>query len=281
MSENKNPIGLVALDLDGTTLNDEGRLGERTRAAFKAAMERGVHIVIATGRSVKGLPQEMLGMDGIDYAITSNGALITDLRTGERIYKNCIAPESADMIIDYLSTLDLYYECFTGDVAYMDESFDNEEMLSKYGTPPGSMNYVRTTRTPVPNLLQFMRDHREDIENINVIFADPEYRLSMFDEFRKIPGITPTSSLKRNIELGGETTSKATAMVELGKMLGVEPERIMACGDSLNDMAMMQAAGVAIAVDNASQQLKDIATFVAPDNNSDGVGVAIEKFVLV
>ena len=75
----KSKIGLIALDLDGTTLRSDRRVGERTKAALTEAAKRGVHVVIATGRSLHSLPEEVLAVEGIKYAITSNGAKIVRL----------------------------------------------------------------------------------------------------------------------------------------------------------------------------------------------------------
>ena len=82
----KGEVGLIALDLDGTTLRKDRSIGERTRRALQTAAEKGVHVVIATGRSLLSLPQEALSIKGIEYAITSNGAKIVRLSDGELLY---------------------------------------------------------------------------------------------------------------------------------------------------------------------------------------------------
>ena len=77
-----SPIRLIAVDLDGTVLNDRKQLTPRTAAALTAAAARGVEIVPATGRTAAGLPAELLALPGVRYAITSNGARMMDLAAG-------------------------------------------------------------------------------------------------------------------------------------------------------------------------------------------------------
>ena len=84
-------IRMVALDLDGTTLNSAGRLTERTKKAFARSAEKGVHIVVSTGRSYRSLPEEVRTLPYIEYAITSNGAHINLMSTGEAVYDSFLS----------------------------------------------------------------------------------------------------------------------------------------------------------------------------------------------
>ena len=79
-------IKLIALDLDGTTLNDDRVISRANREALEAAIEKGVNVVIATGRAYSALPEDVFEIKGIQYVLTSNGAVITDLRRKEVIY---------------------------------------------------------------------------------------------------------------------------------------------------------------------------------------------------
>ena len=92
-------IRMVALDLDGTTLNSRGEISARTAKAFLNAMEKGVHIVISTGRTYQSLPGQLFSIKGLEYVITSNGAHITRLKDGELIYENNLAPEAVLTVI--------------------------------------------------------------------------------------------------------------------------------------------------------------------------------------
>ena len=271
-------IKLIALDLDGTTLNKEGKLSEGNRAALQAAADRGVDIVIATGRPFCALPQEILDFDPIRYVLTSNGARITDLHTGETFYENCLQPHSVEAAVELLEPTKYVLETFVDGVAYIEGWYYRqvEETHESFR----DVNYILNTRRPMDDFYQFMLDNRTRIENVNVNFMDISEKPAMKVELENLPDVTITSSFDHNLEIGGATTSKAEALRQMCTLLGIEPSEILAAGDSPNDMAMLEVAGVAIAVGNAKPEVKAIATYIAPDHDKDGVADAVQKYVL-
>ena len=111
-------------------------------------------------------------------------------------------------------------------------------------------------------------------------FEDLSVKPAMKVKLETLPDVTITSSFDHNLEIGGATTSKAEALRQMGNLLGIDRSEMMAAGDSPNDMAMLKVAGVAVAVGNAKPELKEIADFIAPDHDDDGVAAAVEKYVL-
>ena len=102
----------------------------------------------------------------------------------------------------------------------------------------------------------------------------------MYEKLIRLPEATITSSFDHNLEIGGATTSKADALRQMGKLLGIRQDEMMAIGDSPNDIAMLLESGTPVAVGNAKPEVKEIAKYIAPTNHEDGVADAIEKFVL-
>ena len=143
-----------------------------------------------------------------------------------------------------------------------------------------SRSYTMRTRNPVENILGFMEQHCEHIENINIQFGDQNEKVRMRKELQQISGITLTSSMANNIEIGGATTSKASGLAALSELTGVGLAEIMACGDSHNDMAMLAEAGFSVAMGNGADEVKELADYVAPSNEEEGVADAVERFVL-
>lgn len=271
-------IKLIALDLDGTTLNDNRVISAANRQALEAAVDKGVNVVIATGRTFSALPPDVFEIRGIQYVLTSNGAVITDLRTKQVVYENCIAPDAVEAAVDLLKQYDFMIETFTDGNAYIEKS--HYDHIKETRLSFRHVDYVLTTRQPVAGLYDFILEHKEHIENINVNFENQEDRAMMREVLSKLPKTTLTTSFDHNLEIGGATTSKAGALKELGKVLGVAPEEMMAVGDSPNDMAMMQIAGMPVAVGNAKEEVKAIAKYVTATNHEDGVAQAVQKFVL-
>lgn len=271
-------IKLIALDLDGTTLNNDRVISAANRQALEEAVARGVNVVIATGRTFSALPPDVFEIKGIQYVLTSNGAVITDLRTRQVIYENCIAPSAVEKAVELLKQYDFMIEAFTEGGAYIEKS--HYDHIKETRLSFRHVDYVLTTRQPIDGLYDFILEHKGHIENINVNFENQEDRAMMREVLGTLPDTTLTTSFDHNLEIGGATTSKAGALKELGHILGVTPQEMMAVGDSPNDMAMMQIAGMPVAVGNAKEEVKAIAKYVTATNHEDGVAQAVRKLVL-
>lgn len=271
-------IKLIALDLDGTTLNNDRVISERNRNALQQAAEKGVNIVIATGRPFSALPEDVFEIPAIRYVLTSNGASITDLKEDKTFYKNCLSPLAVEKSVELLRQHDYVVECFVKGIAYIDRPYFEE--VKRTGSSIRNIDYILKTRNPVDSIYDFMLEHRDEIENININFEDISEKPAMKEKLLTLPETTITSSFNHNLEIGGATTSKAEALSQMGKLLGIRQVEMMAIGDSPNDMAMMLASGMPVAVGNAEEEVKAIAKYVAPSNHEDGVADAVEKFVL-
>jgi len=271
-------IRMVALDLDGTTLNSAGKLTERTRKAFARATEKGVHIVISTGRSYRSLPEEVRTLSYIEYAITSNGAHINLMSTGEAVYDAFLSEKAVDEVARLYQELDTEIEVFIDGQAYMDKSY--YDYIKNYGLAYRNVEYVLWSRRPVEGITDLMLKNSGCIENVNFCFKSTEDLEAARAKIESIPEATITSSFANNLEVGGPHTSKKTALIKLLDMTGVERSELMCCGDAPNDAAMLDFAGLGVAVGNAWGGTADHADYITGTNDEDGVAQAIERFVL-
>lgn len=274
-------IKLIALDLDNTTLNRAGTLSDGNRAALEEAIDEGVNVVIATGRCYMALPGDVTAVRGIQYAITSNGAQIRDLQTGQAIYHNNLSPgavEQAAGILKRYENRGFMVEVFVDGVAYMEKQVYEDVLHGR--NAHRHRDYVIQTRNPKEHLLGFLVEHKNEIENINIFFNTIQEKEEMYPVLQTIQHATLTTSLDSNWEIGGETTSKASALRTLAGKLHVDKSEIMACGDSPNDADMLLASGLPVAVANAKPVIREIASFISSSNDEDGVAVAVRKFVL-
>lgn len=270
-------IKIVGLDLDGTALAPGGYFSEGTKAVFNEAMEKGVHIVIATGRTYHSLPEDLPEIKGIEFVVTSNGAKVYRIKGKELVYDNCIDSDSVLALADFFEERALNVEIFTDGYAYISQREFDE---IKAGNSRRDSKYVISTRTPVESVYDMMRKHRDNIENISINYADDDIKEFTENELKSFDNITVTSSFSFNNEIGGWTTSKADGLEALMKMLGLEKCNLMTVGDSMNDLAMIQHAEIGVAMENADEKLKEAADFVTLSNREDGVAEAIKKFVL-
>ena len=264
--------------MDRTTLDSNGRLSDRTKNAVEAAVKKGVHVVIATGRAITSLPEDVHKIDGLRYIVTANGANVEDMSVGESIYSNCIDPVALEKSLELLARYDFMYEIFIKGQPYVDKK--TYEKLPEMNLSDRQKKYILSTRKPVDGLFEFARGHNELVENINLIFEDQESRSMMREAISKLENVTWTSSFDHNLEIGGATTSKAEAIRVICGRHGISEENIMACGDSPNDLEMLKAAGFPVAMGNAKDELKAIAKYITSSNDEDGVAEVIEKFVL-
>ncbi|MCQ2550762.1 MAG: Cof-type HAD-IIB family hydrolase [Clostridia bacterium] len=272
-------IKMIGLDLDGTTLNENGKLSEFTRKAFKLAREKGAHIVVTTGRTFDSLPEEILSLEGLEYIITSNGAHITRLQDKKVIYSNCIHPDSIEELVKIFKAEGYSIEAFTGGKAYMEKA--EYEFFKNAKESYRSIDYILRTRNPVEYLFDFVLDRKAEIENINLNFEDLKDKERALPVISRVKDITITSSFVHNWEIGGATTSKGRALSALADMLEIDPkEELLACGDSPNDISMISLAKVGVCVENGTQETKDAADYVYPSNKDDGVAKAIIDFVI-
>lgn len=273
-------IDMIALDLDGTTLCG-GRISPRTKQALETALERGVQVVIATGRTFASLPEDVFQIENLRYVLTSNGAILTDLRTNKVVYENCIGEDAAKEVLGILKEhMEFPIEVFTDGKAYISREIYEE--LENFGDACSyiSREYTLRTRKSVDDIYEHMERHIGNLENVNVQFRNDDERKFMRTHLAKVDGITLTASTKHNIEIGGETTSKASGLAALCEMIGLDLKYAMACGDSHNDAAMLAECGLGIAMENGEEEVKAMADYISMSNEEEGVAHAVEKFVL-
>ncbi|MCQ4774651.1 HAD family hydrolase [Lacrimispora saccharolytica] len=273
----KQDIKVIAMDLDGTALNHQKQLTERTRAAIQNAAKSGIQIVVATGRTFSSLAPEVLAMPEITCAITSNGAVVNRIPDGAVLLHNYPNPETVSEIAGMIQEEKIDTEVCTGGQAYIGQSYYDRVLEGKTNR---DVQYVKTTRHPVPDIYQFLLQHRVAIENINLNFKTLEEKQQWQQRFQKLPGVTPTSSFLFNVELGGATTSKAHALQALLDEWQMTSQQVMAFGDSENDLGMIQMAGIGVAMANGMEEVKQAADLLAESNEEDGVAKIIEQLIV-
>lgn len=272
----KQDIKVIAMDLDGTALNHQKQLTERTRTAIQNAAKSGIQIVVATGRTFSSLAPEVLAMPEITCAITSNGAVVNRIPDGAVLLHNYPNPETVSEIAGMIQGEKIDTEVCTGGQAYIGQSYYDRVLEGKTNR---DVQYVKTTRHPVPDIYQFLLEHRVAIENINLNFKTLEEKQQWQQRFQKLPGVTPTSSFLFNVELGGATTSKAHALQALLDEWQMTSQQVMAFGDSENDLGMIQLAGIGVAMANGMEEVRQAADILAESNDEDGVAKIIEQLI--
>ncbi len=272
----KKKIRLIGLDLDGTTLTTDKRLTPHTKEVLEACIRQGIEVLPATGRVWSGIPEELTDIEGVRYVISSNGAAVVEISTGKAVYTNGIGWERALEVFDILEKYDTFYDAYAMGNGWCEERFyDN---LDAFGIEQYLQPMVKKSRTRIDDLRKWVREHKVPVEKINMFFKDEENRQQAFRELEEIPDLAVTCSLTNNLEINNCTCNKGDALINLGRILGIPMEEIMACGDGNNDLEMIRNAGVGIAMENGEECVKEVADYITSTNDEEGVAQAIELF---
>lgn len=268
-------IRCIALDLDRTTLNSAGQLSERNRKAMEQAIENGIQIAVASGRSLDSLPAAVLEIPGIRYAITSNGAAVYDLeeRTCLRQYK--LTAEAVRDILRWTEEADVTFEAFIDGKPYAEKDYVEDPV--RFGAMPQSIPYIQGTREPVENMRHFIQRHEEELDCIDVVVKSEEYKRQLWKTLEKqVRHVYITSSVKQLLEISDVNAGKDAAAQFLIEYLGMTREELAGFGDGHNDSGLLEFAGIGFAVENAVEECRKAADRIVSSNDGDGVAEGIE-----
>jgi Cof subfamily protein (haloacid dehalogenase superfamily) len=266
-------IKLIALDMDGTLLNNEKCISERNYQAIQSAKEAGIKVVLASGRPLQGLQShlEHLGLTGVDdFVVSYNGSLVQRVGNGEVLHKTSLKGIDAKELLKVSQQLGVFIHAFSvkqGLVTQKHNTWTDHE---------ASLNGIVATEVDFNKL-----DDDEDI--IKVMFvADPNV---LTDAINRLPAYlkqqyTVVQSAPFFLELLHPCSNKGIAVEKLSKVMKISPEEIMCVGDAENDHAMLAYAGVAVAMENADPATKALANYTTKSNDADGVAIAIEEQAL-
>ena len=268
-------IRLITTDIDGTLLpSGQKRIPGRVLDALERAIRQGITVVPCSGRMLSDLPKELLELPGVRYAVSCNGAAITDLYTGQRIFERSIP---AGMAADLLRELENYrvYSCaYLADGNYNRQDYP-EEMLSFY---PDRYDFFRMRCKE--DLPSYIEERGDGVDKIFIAAYQMEEKDRIRREMGTIPGIRVTTSSRRNLEITYMEADKGLAVSWLGQYLGIPMEETLAMGDNENDYNMMTVAGKTVVPANGTDIIRNMATWVVPECAQCGVAIFLESQIL-
>lgn len=271
-------IKLIALDLDGTLLDSRKRVSQRNLDALEKARRMGVLIVPVTGRPAQGLPQAVLDLPGLRYAVTSNGATIRDLQENRYLLEKHLTPADCLRVLEACADFDMIREVFREGVGYLTQG-DRDILWARYeGTP--MMEYVLGTRRVLPGSLEeFLREDDRPLEELFFLTDSPEVKEALRQRLSALPDISFADPAPKDLEVMVGGINKGEALLYLLDLLGIEPQETLAIGDGGSDLPLLKAAGIGVAMDNALPFVKEAADWVTASCDADGVALALERFV--
>lgn len=271
---------LLAIDMDGTFLNEERNITEGNLSAITKAVEAGIKVVVCSGRVPAHLRIFLKDMPKNQPVIAGNGSVVID-HNNKELYHETIDINTVLKIIDMLRNdyEDVYYHFFDGDVA-CSEKFEN--IIQNYHKR--NITFSKEYRSEI----RILSDSKKYIEKNNSIVIkieiseqNPNVRTEIMDKLKKIPNIEVVSAGIDGIEVTKSGFNKGIALEILAKHYGYSIDECIAVGNDENDMEMIKKAGLGIAVKNAKDYVKDVANYITRnDNNNDAVAEVIEKFIV-
>lgn len=266
----------LVLDLDGTLTNSEKKISKKTKSAIMNVQDMGIRVILASGRSdygMKHIAKELELAKYNSYMISFNGARIRDLHNDKLLYEQNIDPklypeifklwkEYNVNILTYNKEINKMYTADAKDIyAIIDAQINNYIPLVEL------KDFAREVDFPVAKFL-FMQDPIK----LEWVEKDMQRRMSdRLDIYR---------SESCFLEVMPKGVNKGNALKTLAEITDLDPEEMIACGDSFNDMSMIEFAGLGVAMEEAVDELKKSADHVTGSNDDDGIVDVIEKFIL-
>ena len=274
-------IKIIALDLDGTLLDSQKRLSPRNRAALERAAARGMLVVPTTGRFFGMMPEAVRDLPCVRYAITINGAQVYDRVRDEAIVREEMPLDTAVSVMELLDSHDVIYDCYRDNWGWMTASM--QAKAEDYATDVHYLKMVREFRRPVPELKAHLRATAAagGVQKIMLFARRGAGEEKTLDAIRgemaeRFPEIRVTASTWNNLELNSSGAHKGNALRRFAEHMGVTLANCAAFGDGLNDLSMVQAAGLGVAMANAVPEVKAAAARITLSNDEDGVAVVLE-----
>lgn len=285
---------LIAIDLDGTLLNSYGEITSKNKEAIKYALDKGVEVVLASGRDPKTMERisNELGIE--NYLIAGNGASVFDIKQEKNIYENFLEIEKALEIIEICKENSIFFSVYTTEgiitegLKYNIKVFNNEN-----NSRP---NRKRTNIEIVKDIYEYVEINSPNI--LKIIICD-ESKIIFNNIIEKMKNVRDVEVLdvehmsKKIIKIGTEEygveyfytevtnrdADKWSAIEFLLEKLKINKEDVICIGDNMNDIKMIENAGLGVVMKNSALEKQEIGDFITEDNNSDGVGLAIYKHV--
>jgi Cof subfamily protein (haloacid dehalogenase superfamily) len=283
-------MGFIAIDLDGTLLNNKNDISEENIKAIKVAQENGIEVVISTGRAYFDV-QNICNKYGISQlVIGTNGATI-HCKNGECISSIPVSKNRVESIIKWLDERNYYYEVFTDKGIYTvkdkKESFQNEiNQLKKVDLDNEMEERVLVAERQFDQFGYIEVGHyheilnqNEEVFNILTCTFDMEKLAEARNQFNKIYELMVVSSADHNIEITSRFASKGLALEKLAYLLKRSLDQSMAIGDSNNDLSMFEKVGLSVAMGNAHDEIKAVCTTSTLNNDENGVAHAIYQYI--
>lgn len=283
---------LVAIDLDGTMLNQYGIITEKTKKAISKAQEKGVEVMIASGRAITSVKRFSKEINSNKYFISGNGAITYDIKNNKILYENILSKTKALQIIKICEENSIYYNVYTENgIIAKNLSYNTLYYYKDNLTKPDEN---RTHINIVENVYDYFEQREEKI--LKIMICD-EHKTVFNSIVRKLKELSEievleVSHMSRKIikqgtdeialeyfytEVSAKDVDKWNALEEIIGIMNISKEEVVTIGDNANDLKMITNAGLGVAMGESAPYVKQSADIIAPTNDEDGVAIILNK----
>lgn len=268
---------LMAVDMDGTLLNSQKQIAPRDAEALNRAFDRGKQVVFSTGRCIAELEAFFPLFPKMRYVLGESGALIYDLCERRALHRQSFDPELVEEIWRRVGHRDLMPQLLMDDKTVM-RQWDVDH-LEHFRMSHYRRHFVETGHM-VEDTWELCRMRGwKTVDKICLYHSSPEERALSRQALSDLP-LTLADAEETSLELSPLDVDKGRGLGILCRHLGLTPDETIAVGDSYNDLSILRAAGLAVAMGNAVEAVRDVCGAVVADNDHCGVAEAVERFLL-
>jgi Cof subfamily protein (haloacid dehalogenase superfamily) len=265
------PIRLLALDLDGTLIDDTLRVSPRVQRTLRRAIDAGVHATLATGRSFAQTRHYAQQLGITAPLICYQGAVVQDPASEDVLFRCGVPLPEAREFVDLARARQWSLGVFLDRGLHAEQITEGVRFFAEYGPIAEPVTEVHSldavlTHEPIKLIVVTSEEEAAAVNEQLAVHFDGRLRI--------------VRSFARFVEGTNMAASKGQALAFLAQRLGVAQAETMAIGDQNNDADMVAWAGCGVAMGNATADVKAGATYVAPPLEEDGAAEAIERFVL-
>ena len=285
---------LIAIDIDGTLVDSKGEISEENKKAIKKATEKGTEVVLTSGRTPQSIYPIAKEIGSNNYLIAGNGAMVLDIKENKVIYGKYLSKKKVLKLIKIFQENDIFYNIYLKD-KIVTETIDYNILF--YDSENKNVSPERRVNIEIKNdILKFVKEYKDDdflkiaiceqnkiaFERITNILKEMK-QISFLDIKQRTVKVIKSENGDREIayyytEIMDNNVDKWSALKFLIKKLKIKKQEVLTIGDNINDEEMIKNAEIGVAMGNGYPKIKEIANYVAPDNNSSGVADAINKY---
>jgi len=268
---------LIAFDMDGTLLDSSKRLAADSVAALERAVAAGAYVVLATGRGISELDEYLDVVPGLRYLVCISGALVYDVARSEAIARTSLPDDVVGRLFEIARHEDVMVHMLS-ESSYVQT--DAPAHMERYQMGIYRPMFERVCVT-FDDLEAAWRERRFSVEKVNLYHTDAQSRERTRGRLVKADlGVEMVYAEQTSIEVSPRGVTKGTGLRSLCEHLGLSSDEVVAVGDAANDIEMLRAVGMPVAMGNALPEVKAIAREVVADNDHGGCAEAIDRILL-